>query len=362
MMLLVGCGLAANPQPPTLWMPEPVRDLTAVRIGNQVQLHWVMPKNTTDKVALEGDQRAHICWTREAAAVPTGKTPPSPVPSAGLPGCTGGGDATFGPEKPAEFTADMPAELIAGSRAIVRYFVELQNPEGKTAGPSNPAWVATGPAPAAVAGLRAEARASGVVLQWTPATAHTDVVMRIHRKLVTKPGAAKPSESNGVPPAAEQTLEVDLDKSDAGRALDRDAALDHTWRYTVRRVARVELDHHALEIAGTPSQEVTLDAKDIFAPAVPAGLAVVVDDQAHTLGLSWTPDTEADLAGYVIYRRDVTAGGDAERISGKALVVPPSFEDKDVVAGHRYAYSVSAVDQDGNESARSAEVEEGLPQ
>jgi hypothetical protein len=33
-----------------------------------------------------------------------------------------------------------------------------------------------------------------------------------------------------------------------------------------------------------------------------------------------------------------------------------------VVAGHRYAYAVSAVDQDGNESAWSGEVEEEIPQ
>jgi hypothetical protein len=32
------------------------------------------------------------------------------------------------------------------------------------------------------------------------------------------------------------------------------------------------------------------------------------------------------------------------------------------VRGQRYAYSVSAVDHDGNESARSPEVEEQLPQ
>jgi hypothetical protein len=29
--LLAGCGLAANPQPPTLWLPNPPKDLTATR-------------------------------------------------------------------------------------------------------------------------------------------------------------------------------------------------------------------------------------------------------------------------------------------------------------------------------------------
>jgi fibronectin type 3 domain-containing protein len=56
------------------------------------------------------------------------------------------------------------------------------------------------------------------------------------------------------------------------------------------------------------------------------------------------------------------AGGAMERISGSALVVGPSFGDVKVVAGRRYVYAVTAVDADGNESARSGEVEEGLPQ
>jgi fibronectin type 3 domain-containing protein len=117
-----------------------------------------------------------------------------------------------------------------------------------------------------------------------------------------------------------------------------------------------------VEIAGAPSATVTIDAKDVFAPAVPEGVAAVADGQARAIDLSWTPDTDADLAGYVVYRRDVTAGTAMERISGTALVVPPSFGDTAVVAGHRYAYAVSAVDQDGNESARSGEVVEEIPQ
>ena len=84
--------------------------------------------------------------------------------------------------------------------------------------------------------------------------------------------------------------------------------------------------------------------------------------QLHLLDLSWMPDAETDLAGYFVYRRDVTAGGTAERISGPKPIITPSYSDTAVASGHRYAYAVSAVDRDGNESPRSAEVEEGLPE
>jgi hypothetical protein len=352
LLLLTGCGLAANPQPPTLWMPAPVKDLTAARVGNDVHLHWTMPKNTTDKVALKGDQRAHFCWVSES----------KPAPAFDPKACRPAGDGMFPPAKPADATVHMPAELVAGSPHAVTFFVQLQNHAGKTAGPSNAALVAAGAAPPAAAGLLLAARSEGVVLQWDQAAPQPHMVLRIHRELITKPGAAKANLANGLPPPDQQTLEVDLDKADPGNALDRDASLDHEWKYSVERVLRWEVDKQALEIAGPPSQTVSIDAKDIFPPAVPSGLVAVVDAQAHAIDLSWTPDTDSDLAGYVVYRRDVTAGTTMERVSPRTPLVAPSFTDAAVVPGHRYAWVVSAIDQDGNESARSPEAEEELPQ
>lgn len=184
----------------------------------------------------------------------------------------------------------------------------------------------------------------------------------MHRDLVKPPVAPRPNESEGAPPPEQQTLEVNLDKDDPGQALDRDATLDHTWKYSAERVLHVEVDHHALEIAGPPSATIAIDAKDVFPPRIPQGLAAVADAQAHAIDLSWVPDPDADLAGYFVYRRDVTAGGAAQRISPSKPLVAPSFSDTAVVPGHRYAYAVSAIDRDGNQSARSEEVEEELPQ
>lgn len=357
-VLLAGCAFAANPQPPTLWLPEPVKDLSATRAGNEVHLHWTMPRHSTDKLQLKGDQQAHICYREEAAPGTTKK----PAGAAAALACTQVADKMFAPDAPADFAARLPQEFEAGRPHALSYYVELENHAGKTAGPSNAAWVATGEAPPAVTGFRVEAEPDGVAMHWNKAGAEPHLVMRIHRTLVTRPGAGKPNESNGAPPPPQQTLEVDLDKADAGGALDHDAMLNEVWRYRAERVLRVETSGHALELEGAPSETVTIDAKNVFPPAVPQGLAAVADEQAHAIDLSWRPDSEPALAGYVVYRRDLTAGTGAERISGKAAVVPPSFDDTKVVTGHRYAYAVSAVDQDGNESRRSPEVEEELPQ
>lgn len=268
----------------------------------------------------------------------------------------------FPPAKAVDFTAKLPTELTAGPPRPVAFYLELQNHPGKTAGPSNTAWVAAGSGPPAVAGLRAEAQAEGVVVHWNSAAPQTGMVLRMHRELVPQASRVKPDLANSVPPPEVQVLEVNLDKSDPGQALDRDAPLDHVWKYSVERVVKVEVDHRVLEIPGPASDKVIIDARDVFPPAVPGDVSAVADEQARAIDLSWAPDTDADLAGYVVYRRDVTVSGAMERISGSAPVVAPSFGDTKIVAGHRYAYAVSAVDVDGNESARSGEVEEGLPQ
>jgi len=44
------------------------------------------------------------------------------------------------------------------------------------------------------------------------------------------------------------------------------------------------------------------------------------------------------------------------------LVKSPSFRDTQVQAGHTYTYSVSAIDLRNNESAKSEETSESVPQ
>src|SRR5271163_1179118 len=60
-LLLSGCGTPGAPQPPSLKLPELVNDLTAIRSGNVIILHWTMPKKTTDHVLVKGSVRVAIC-------------------------------------------------------------------------------------------------------------------------------------------------------------------------------------------------------------------------------------------------------------------------------------------------------------
>jgi fibronectin type 3 domain-containing protein/flagellar hook assembly protein FlgD len=82
---------------------------------------------------------------------------------------------------------------------------------------------------------------------------------------------------------------------------------------------------------------------DTTAPAAPQGLVARVDGRA--VSLAWSPNAEADLAGYHVWRG-------VERIT-EAPVSSTSFVDT-VAAPGAYTYRVTAVDADANESAPSA--------
>jgi fibronectin type 3 domain-containing protein len=93
---------------------------------------------------------------------------------------------------------------------------------------------------------------------------------------------------------------------------------------------------------------------------VPSGLQAVFSGpgQQPFIDLLWAPDTDADLAGYNVYRH--AEGAAAVKINID-LVKTPSYRDQDVVSGKTYFYSVSALDVRGNESARSEEASEHVP-
>jgi fibronectin type 3 domain-containing protein len=161
-------------------------------------------------------------------------------------------------------------------------------------------------------------------------------------------------------PAAAQTLVVhEKDGVDPGHAIDSSALFNQRYRYVLERVATVAVSGQSMEVQGLPSETIVVATTDIFPPAVPQGLVAVADGAAGAIDLSWSPDTESDLAAYRVYRREVQGNLEAQRIASAG--VETSYRDTGVQPGYTYAYSLSAVDQSGNESKRSPEVEETLP-
>jgi fibronectin type 3 domain-containing protein len=65
--------------------------------------------------------------------------------------------------------------------------------------------------------------------------------------------------------------------------------------------------------------------------------------------LSWSINLETDLAGYRVYRSE--QGGVRGQLITPDLLPVPAVRDSAVALGHRYWYTVTAVDRAGNESA-----------
>jgi hypothetical protein len=355
-LLATGCGTPGAPLPPSLNLPNPVGDLAAVRTGNQVALTWTMPKKSTDKLLLKGKISVIICRkdeTEVCAAVP--------------------GELELAPAAQGAFTDTLPATLAEGTPRELTYFVELNNRNGRSAGLSNAAIILAGEAPAQVTGLTAQVRKDGVVLSWTSDPAMrgpASCAIRLHRKLLTPQPAKKQKPQSGLlapqTEPVEQSLLVDS-TSNPDRALDSSIRFGESYEYRAQRVARVTVGDQTLELAGPISDPVRVEALDIFLPAVPTGLAAVAnpaDPSANppatpSIDLSWQPVTDSDLAGYAVYRRE--AATEWRRISPAASVVGPAFHDPQVESGHTYVYAVTAIDQSGHESARSAEAQETVP-
>jgi len=91
---------------------------------------------------------------------------------------------------------------------------------------------------------------------------------------------------------------------------------------------------------------------DETVPAAPQGLTA--KRTGGTVHLGWTANTETDLAGYNVYRA-TSAGGPFARIN-TSLVTGTSYDDSSLPASDVLWYAVAALDQSGNESAKSAAV------
>src|SRR5712691_13177681 len=114
------------------------------------------------------------------------------------------------------------------------------------------------------------------------------------------------------------------------------------------------------QVEGDDSPTVRIVAHDTFPPSVPAGLQAVYsgEGQKPFVDLIWAPVTDADLAGYNVYRHE--ADSTPVKLNAE-LVKSPSYRDSAVDSGKTYYYSVSAVDVRGNESSRSEETNETVP-
>lgn len=373
--LAIGCASPGPPRPPSLHLPKVVGDLSAQRVGDAVELHWTTPAKATDDLDLTGPLTAELCREARPSA--------APPPSAGTPsGCVAIKRLPVSPG-PSQTTDPLPPALTRDPAALLSYRIQIFNAHGHSAGLSTAAPAVSGAAPPPVEHLRATLIRSGIQLEWQPEA--TSAPVELKRLLITAP-APKPTSTPAAPAKQvsdlkpSQSPEVRLEApnsspdpggvTDPGGVIDRTAQRDQTYRYTAQRVRKLTLAGHTLELRSLSSPILTVVMRDIFPPAPPSGLAAIpggtgsANPSANiSIDLSWQPVPDLDVAGYIVYRQQLTSTGTLTGSPTRLTptpVVSPAFSDRTAVPGESYAYRVTAIDTAGNESAPSADVNETL--
>lgn len=112
----------------------------------------------------------------------------------------------------------------------------------------------------------------------------------------------------------------------------------------------------AMTLESEASPPACVTPVDTFPPAAPRGLALVASE--GVINLIWEPNTEPDLAGYLVLRGEFP--GDRLEALTPAPIRETTFRDGRVTPGTRYVYAIVAVDSASpqNVSGESARVEE----
>ncbi|MBZ5684960.1 MAG: hypothetical protein LAP86_07985 [Acidobacteriia bacterium] len=345
--MLAACATIGPPQPPSLGLPKPPTDLRASRKGDRVNLTWTIPTMTTDRETLRSLGPTRICRGLEelnACNTPVGEIK-TPTPQ---------GKADSAPKPQASYTDTLPQQLESDDpSAFITYAAQVLNREGRAAGLSNQVHVPLARTLAPPHDFRARLVKEGVQLSWVGETvsvapANVQYVYRVYRRVEGNNERALAGET---PVGAETSFTI----------TDSNIEWEKTYYYHAETVTLIHRANKSLEVEGDDTPEVKVFADDLFPPAVPTELQAVFSGpgQKPFIDLVWAPVTDADLAGYNVYRREE---GTTTPVKLNAdLIKAPAYRDENVAPQRKYFYSVSAVDLRGNESARSEEASEAVP-
>jgi len=328
--LLAGCGVPGEPLPPLLEIPAPVEDLAAEQVGAEIHLAWSRPRLTTEGTRPQRLERIEIYGVFRSDRAPL-RFPEDSRLLAAL--------STRNLPEAAQrmaYTVSLDASQLGAEAAFA---VKALNDRARDAGFSNAVTLRIANLPQPPAELQAVLTERAVRLGWRPSPQSAF-------------GAAAP-----LPPSFDgyQVLRREAASPDPAVVLgetqspaydDPSFEFGRSYVYTVRAFVR---QGEALAVT-PPSAPAEIAAVDRFPPSAPGNVRAVTGRGA--VEIAWSPNEEADLAGYYIYRSD---GGEFLRANPDPLRIPV-FRDATVRAGVRYRYQVRAADRNGNQSSPSEEV------
>ncbi|MEM7248137.1 MAG: hypothetical protein AAF533_22580 [Acidobacteriota bacterium] len=349
-LLALGCGRRGPPLPPLEGSVPRIADLELRQVGREHRATFSLPRRP-DQSEIDYITHAIQLWRRALVVDEEGRVRESPedierggfVDGAELVDeITGEGLFVLLAGPTPEMVAPLPTELPEGG---YEYAIVLKtNLRGRGTLSNVERITALAPPPPPIA-PRLEMTEGVLLLTWDapelpmvePVEEGAEptplpVTYAVYRAIDDGPFDPEPVSGAGLP---------------APPFADSDVAIGRTYRYRVATIADSE--------SGPLSSELTLEVaesfRDVFPPTVPTGLRIIREGDGVAI-LIWNPNTEPDLAGYGVYRRE--KGGAWERLDS-GIIRAATFRDPSS-GGDTVEYAVSAYDgaTPPNESERCA--------
>ncbi|HVO58135.1 MAG TPA: fibronectin type III domain-containing protein [Dongiaceae bacterium] len=336
--------------PPAPPVPVAINDLAAQQQGNGVQLSFSLPGRTISGDRLAEPPAAEIFRASGAAGTPENKSFKLVYT---IPGALADVYAAQG--KIVFLDPISPDELRAHPGALYAYRVRTRASRQKDSADSNTVAVKVFPVAAKIPSLEARVTQSAIELSWPAATSkslsgETVAGYHVYRGELDPSAPALPNP-NDLSQAKWKSPPILLAPAQTNSYRDTLFDFGKTYVYQVRSIVIAEGN----PIESDNSAPAIVAPRDIFPPEAPRNVVVAVvpmPDGSTSVELSWSINVEPDLAGYRVYRSE-TAGQRGAPLQSQ-LLLSPAYRDLDAHSGHKYWYTITALDRAGNESNPSA--------
>ena len=313
-LLATGCGYIGEPLYPALKIPNRVTDLSVVERADRLDVNFTIPDLTTEGLAVKSIGEIDL------------RVGPAPAPN--FTSDQWAASATKievkSPDKPQAVHAQIAVKDYVGKEVIVA--VRIGNTKNRFSEWSNRATINVAPPVLNPTDFTATPVPQGVLLKWNAASG---TQFKIYRDSDKEP---------------QPTLLATVPEHEY---IDSATSYGIKYEYFIQAtIADVESD------AVGPQ---TVTPKDVFPPAVPAGLTVTTG--LNAIELAWERNIEPDFKSYRVYR--ALNDGNWAKIADD--VASPNYSDQKIESGKRYRYAITAVDQLGNESEKCTPVEIAAP-
>jgi predicted small lipoprotein YifL len=411
--LLAACGKKGPPLPPLSRVPAPPANPQAARFGDEVYVWFTVPSanvsgqspadvstielyavtsvippggpEITDGAEKIGTYPVHVPVPPPTA--PDGAPVPAfPTPPGFAQGATAVVRETLTPDlraatvlPPRPGPAPLPVEedvepltgpIVGPAAGALRrhYFLIATGPRGRASSPTAVLSVPVGDASEPPTGLRLEYTESGMTLAWEPSSnartapaAQDDPTLLPAKPLLPPPSptgyhVSEAPRSAAAPP---DPYALALPTTLTTQPLSTTTfAVPGAVRYGEERcfvVRAVDVVTGTMTV-GRPSQPACVTPVDTFPPAAPKQLAAIAG--VGVVNLIWEPNTEPDLAGYIVLRG--TAPGGTLQALTPTPIRETTYRDLTATPGVLYVYAVVAVDNASpqNVSGQSNRVED----